>query len=86
MPFQTNTRDQYKDLLKRLQGTGYASEEGTARVAELEQALKYCRMLAAAEQKAPTGLHMTCLSIIASTATLALAGCDTYELEKEVEQ
>ena len=52
-----------------------------ARIAELEQALEEIRAKAKFEQQHPTGLHMTCLSLIEKTATLALAGVDTYEME-----
>lgn len=36
MPYKAPSRLELLDLLKRLQGTGYASEEGTARAVELE--------------------------------------------------
>lgn len=57
-----------------------------ARIRELEQALMEIRSLAKFEQDAPTGLHMTCLSLIQSTANNALAGMDTYDMELEMER
>lgn len=54
-----------------------------ARIKELETALKTIRAAARFEQQHPTGLHMTCLSIIERDANLALAGCDTYDMEIE---
>lgn len=56
-----------------------------ARIAELERSLKNIRSLAAFEQAQPTGMHMTCLSLIEKDATLALAGCDTYDMELKAE-
>lgn len=53
------------------------------RIEELEQALKEIRALAKFEQQQDTGLAMTCFSLIERKATLALAGCDTYEMETE---
>lgn len=43
------------------------------RIAELEAALREVRFLAVNEQDYPSGLHMTCLSMIQKAADAALA-------------
>ena len=56
-----------------------------SRIKELELALMSIRAKAKFEQDQPTGLHMTCLSLIEKEANLALAGCDTYDAELDLE-